>query len=264
MKRLLARLRLPALLLLALLPACTSQVDKRTLQYLNTQGFGNRYTGNAEEQNYVTLGDTVVIRVEAEPGTEEYTGKVAIDGTILLPEVGAVHVAGMTRTDIETLMTEKLSPYFTVYDVTAQITSSQKEYFIFGEVQNEGAKTFPGDLTVWEAVMEATPFPDSSNLGRVKLIRADPVDPFIIYIDINDVIERGDSTYNVLISERDIIYVPPTLLAQLGYFLDALLFPVKQVISGLGSALLLLDGRYYGGGYGGRRGGNFNNNNTFF
>ncbi|MDF1836947.1 MAG: hypothetical protein P1V35_03680, partial [Planctomycetota bacterium] len=47
---------------------------------------------------------------------------------------------------------------------------------------------------------------------------------------------RGDSTYNVSIRENDIIYVPPTMLAQFAYFLDDLLFPVKQVIRGLGGA----------------------------
>ena len=34
--------------------------DKRVLQYLNTDGFGKRYTGNAEEENYVTIGDSII------------------------------------------------------------------------------------------------------------------------------------------------------------------------------------------------------------
>ena len=44
------------------LAGCTStQPDKRVLQHLVQKGFGQRYTGNAEEQNYVTLGDTILI-----------------------------------------------------------------------------------------------------------------------------------------------------------------------------------------------------------
>lgn len=261
MRRSSSRLRLIGLLLLLALPACTSSPDKRLLQYLNTDGFGKRYTGNAEEENYVTLGDDVDVRVIFAGGTETSSHKVDIDGTILLPELGAVSVAGLTRTDIETLLTEKYSAYLDLYEVRASIRSTQKVYFIYGEVGGEGRKEFPGDLTVWEAVMTATPSRDSANLGRVKVIRADPVDPFIIYVDINDMISRGDSTYNVLIRELDIIYVPPTLVAQLGYFLDALLFPVKQVVSGLGSALFLFNGNF---GYGGNRGFQNNNNNTFF
>lgn len=249
------------LLLLLTLPACVSQADKRTLQYLNTEGFGKRYTGNAEEADYVTLGDTVILRVVHADGEESTTHNVAIDGTILLEDLGAVSVAGLTRTDIESLLTEKYSAVLDLYQVQAQIRSDNKQYFIYGEVASEGPKVFTGDLTIWEAVMQAGPTRDSSNLGRVRLIRPDPVDPYILYVDVNDMIALGDSTYNVHVMELDIIYVPPTLVAQLGYFLDALLFPVKQVVSGLASALLLFDGRFYGAG-GGRRG--IGGGGTFF
>ena len=43
--------------------SCNTTPDKRALQYLNTDGFGNRYTGNAEEENYITIGGTLA------PGT---------------------------------------------------------------------------------------------------------------------------------------------------------------------------------------------------
>jgi hypothetical protein len=63
----------------------------------------------------------------------------------------------------------------------------------------------------------------------------------------------GDSTFNVKVHELDIIYVPPTLMAQFGYFLENLVFPIKQVVSGLGNAMFLVGG----GGRGfRRRGGN--------
>ena len=49
----------------------------------------------------------------------------------------------------------------------------------------------------------------SANLGRVRLIRPDPVDPLIITVDIAQMIETGDTTYNVHVAGRDFIYVPP-------------------------------------------------------
>ena len=91
----------------------------------------------------------------------------------------------------------------------------------------------------------------------MRLIRPDPVDPLSVPISVNDILERGDSTFNVRIHENDIIYVPPTLLAQFAYFLDDLLFPVRQVLGSLGGA-------FFGGNIGGRgRGrGRRNNNNA--
>lgn len=232
------------------LAACNVSPDKRLLQYLNTQGFGNRYVGNAEEENYVAIGDTVQIQDSLHPDEVAGAGVVEIDGTILLPEVGAVHVAGYTRSEVESFLTEKYSQYYEETDISVQIQTKGKTYFVFGEVQRKGETPFTGDLTIFEAVMSATPDDNTANLGRVRLIRADPVQPFIIYVDIGDIIERGDSTYNVHVQERDIIFVPATLLAQLGYFVDDLLQPVKQVLSGLGGAFF----GYNQGGYGRRRG----------
>ena len=44
---------------------------------------------------------------------------------------------------------------------------------------------------------------------------------------------RGDLSH---VQELDIVYVPPTILAQLGYFIQALLFPVNQVIASVARA----------------------------
>lgn len=236
-----SRLRLLAVALLALSTACSTQPDKRILQLLNTSGFGKSYTGNAEEENYITIGDTLVVTDTYQPTELQANERVGIDGTVLLPVIGAVNVAGMTRTELESFLMDKYSPYYDLLDIKVRIVStSGKYYFVFGEVQKEGRQTLSGDLTIWEAVMGAGPDDETANLGRVRLIRADPRDPLIFHVDIGDLIEHGDSTYNVKIKELDIIYVPPTMLAQVGYFINTLLFPVKMVLAGLGDAVRTL------------------------
>lgn len=246
-------------LVCALATGCNTTPDKRVLQYLNTDGFGNRYTGNSEEENWTAIGDSISITDEIRP--EEINGTFAIDldGTVLLPTLGSVAVAGLTRSEIEALLIEKYSPYYPVVDLKVRINNNRgKHYFVFGEVAAQGEQPFTGDLTIFEAVMRAQPTKDTANLGRVRLIRADPKDPFIQTINIGDVIEKGDSTFNVHVQERDIIYVPPTILAELGYFIDTLLFPFKQVLTGLAGALFTYDRLRYGpGSYG------VNNNGIF-
>ncbi|MCK6446302.1 MAG: polysaccharide biosynthesis/export family protein [Planctomycetes bacterium] len=255
--------RLVHLALIALvlgLASCSTAPNKRELQYLNSDGFGNRYTGNAEDQNYVTLGDTLSIADSYHPELGgAYT--VDIDGTIVLPEVGAVYVAGLTRTELEAFLMQKYSPYFAKLDIKVRLQTRGKVYFVFGEVGQEGSKPFPGDLTIFEAVTSARPNPQTANLGRVRLIRADPRDPLVITCNLSEIVETGDSTFNILVSERDIIYVPPTMMAQLGYFLSDLLFPVQKVMQSLFSF-----GRG-GFGFNNRRGGlglQGGFNNTFF
>lgn len=251
------------LLLLAsvfcLAAGCKQSPDKRLLQYLNTQGFGKRYTGNVEDENYVTIGDTISVADAYHPELT-LAQQVDIDGTVVLPELGAVAVAGFTRTELEAFLTEKFSPYYEQLDIAVQIQAQGKKYFIFGEVQQEGDKPFPGDLTVFEAVMSAGPLETSANLGRVRVIRADPRDPLIIYVNVQGMLRTGDSTFNVLVQENDIIYVPPTFLARIGIFVKALINPLTEVLRELSQAVR---GPFFYGGRGrGRRG--FGNNGLFF
>ncbi len=225
------------------LASCDSTPDKRLLQNLNTQGFGNRYSGNAEVENWVAIGDQISVTDTYHPTEIKGTFKVDIDGTVLLPEIGTVQVAGRTRSEIEALLMEKYSPYYELIDVKVKILAGAtggKRYFIFGEVTGQGAQPFTGDITIFEAVTSAKPKPETANLGRVKLIRADPRNPEVQVLNLSEMIDTGDSTFNVLIHERDIIFVPPTMMAQLGYFLEALLFPVKLVLSSVFSAIFNL------------------------
>jgi protein involved in polysaccharide export with SLBB domain len=160
----------------------------------------------------------------------------------------------MTRTEIEALLTKKLAPYYKRTDIRVEIKASTKDYFIFGEVAAPGVRTHPGDLTVFEAVMQAKPDDHKANIARVRVIRADPIDPLIITVNVAALLRSGDSTYNILVQENDIIVVPPTLLAQFGYFLTDLITPLTEVIQAITSAFRL-PGRRFGNG--------FNNNVVF-
>jgi protein involved in polysaccharide export with SLBB domain len=250
----LARLRLLPLFLV--LAACmSSEPDKRILQYLNTDGFGNRYTGNAEEENYVTIGDSVNF-ADSYHAELKGVGQVDLDGTIMVPEAGPVHVAGLTRSEIEGLLTQKLSPYYTETDIRVLISATKKVYYVIGEVGAWGPRPFTGDITIMEAVMMASPGMYTANLGRVQLIRADPRDPFILEVDVADMLYTGDSTFNVHVQERDILYVPPTILKQIADFISSLIVPFTTALSAVWQSLFLWDsldnGIFYGGyGYGG-------------
>lgn len=238
---------------------CASYVpDKRVLQYLNTQGFGKRYFGNAQEENYVSLGDSVQF---VDTYNEELRGQgvVDIDGTIQIPEVGSVFVAGMTRSELEAYLTQKLSPYYVETDIKVVVDTRQSQvYFVVGQVATPGARPFRGDLTVFEAVLEARPNDYSSNLSRVKVIRADPRDPLIIPVDVDDIWKSGDSTgAGVNVQEFDIIFVPPTFLQQVADFVSGLVVPLTSVVRSVFQIVFQVQRGLIGNNFG-------NRNNRFF
>ncbi len=249
-----------------LMAGCTSTApNKRVLQYLNTDGFGKRYTGNAEEENYVSLGDSVAFVDSFHPELQG-TARVDIDGTIMVPEAGPVHVAGLTRSEIEGLLTQKLSPYYEQNDIQVQIAAVGKFFYVIGECARQGPQPFRGDTTIMEVVLLAAPVRHTANLSRVQLIRPDPRDPFILSVDVSDMLRTGDSTYNVHVQENDIIYIPPTVLKKVADFLSALVVPFTAAFSSIIQSLLfyelIVNGNFFGFG---RRGfGNNNNQGGFF
>lgn len=229
---------LPLLGLLTLfvaLPACSLTPDKRMLQYLNQEGFGHRYPGNAEEENYVTVGDSFRWYDQVDKQKRNGIAKIEIDGYAFIEGIGAVHVAGMTRNQLESYLTQKFAAIYKQTDVKVDtlLTASPKIFYIFGEVPLEGPQVFKGNLTVADAIWAARPDKVRANLGRVKLIRADPVDPLVMILDMRPLLKFGDSTDNVRIQERDIIVVPPTMLARFGSLLSAIISPFTSLFSEL-------------------------------
>lgn len=234
----------------ALLSGClsSSYQDKRMLQYLNQEGFGKRYSGDAQEQNYVTIGDSIRFLDSYHPEEIRGTVEVDIDGTILIPEAGSVFVAGMTRAELESFLSQKLSPYYVQTDVKVEIrTGGSRAYYVWGEVANPGRKPFRGDTTILEAVLQARPVEYTANLGRVRLIRADPRNPMVVPVNVADMWENGDSTYNLSLQEYDIVYVPPTLLKQLADVVSGIVVPLTTPFFAIFRAVFFLDGRYRGG-----------------
>jgi protein involved in polysaccharide export with SLBB domain len=252
--------RLLAGLLLALLASgCMAGLgDKRVLQYLNQGGFGKRYHGNAQEQNYVSIGDTIRFVDTFNPDDVEGTQVVDIDGTILLPEVGSVYVAGFTRNELEGYLTQKLAPYFVETDVKVNIrTGGKKVYYVMGQVRRPGPFPYTGDVTLYEALLQAVPEEFGANLARVRVIRADPKNPMVIEADITELWGSGDSTYNVQLHEYDIVYVPPTLLQSVADLVSGVFVPVTSVLRDVLFAIFSLDNPNFL--FRGRRNNFFNN-----
>jgi protein involved in polysaccharide export with SLBB domain len=243
-----------AALAVSALASCVSSPDKRVLQFLNTDGFGVRFQGNSLHDDYLTVGDSLSYRDSFNPSVNGQQ-KIAMDGTIDFDEIGRVWVAGMTREEAEVYLTEKASAYYPQSDVRVILGTNGKKYFIFGEVNTTGEKKITGDMTLFEAVMSAVPMEHSANLGRVRLIRPDPVEPLVIDANLGQMLQSGDSTFNTLVQDFDIIIVPPTMLAQVGYFISDLVYPFTTVFSTVLSGLVGLNN------LGNKFGGNKNNKN---
>lgn len=162
----------------------------------------------SEAAQWIVIGDEISIHDPRATELQISRLHVGIDGTVMLPRLGAFVVAGLTEAQIERALTERYAPYYGHLDIEVRITELGPRYIVLGEVEKPGARDYPGDLTLFEAVQRAQPKSYSANLGRVRLIRADPRDPFTRYFDIRSMLESGDSSENAHVLEGDVIEVP--------------------------------------------------------
>ncbi len=155
---------------------------------LNIQGLGEEFRGFGE----TSKGDIV--------GT-----KVKQDGKLYLPFLGAIPAAGETVLEVQAavqsaLLRFKREPFVSV-DV---LQYRSQKYFILGEVSAPGVQPVDGEITLLEAVAKAGGFRPAANLEQAYVVRQ----RFVLPLSLADIVRRGDMSQNVVLQDKDLIFVP--------------------------------------------------------
>lgn len=66
-----------------------------------------------EDPLIIAVGDEISLRSTGQPGALDQLARVAEDGTIWLPVIGRVRVVGMSRDELERLLSERYRPFYT-------------------------------------------------------------------------------------------------------------------------------------------------------
>ena len=132
------------------------------------------------------------------------------DGTINFPIIGKIEVAGLTKTQCETMITDKIKPYMSETEnpvVTVKMASYKVT--VIGEVQHPG--TFPvaqEKINVLEAIAQAGDLTIYGKRENVMLVREKLNGEKEIHrLDLNDA-NLFNSPYFYL-QQNDVIYVEP-------------------------------------------------------
>ena len=84
----------------------------------------------------------------------------------------------------------------------------QPTCMVEGCVERAGPIELTDDMTVFQAVMSAGPIEGRSDLAHVQLVRPRPDDEITMQINLEELIQSGDSTFNVLVQPGDVLKVP--------------------------------------------------------
>ena len=147
--------------------------------------------------------------LSSQPTLQTYL--VSNDGTIEFPILGIINVGGLTKTECESMIREKIRPYLAESEkpiVTVRMSSFSIS--VLGEVKTPGS--FPVSrekINVFEALAMAGDMTIYGVRDRVRLIREDAGGKKEIHIlDLNDA-NIINSPYYYL-QQNDIVYVEPS------------------------------------------------------
>ena len=81
-------------------------------------------------------------------------------------------------------------------------------FFVLGEVKKPGSYQLEGDTSILEGITIAGGFTDKAAPGRTRILRNTPNGQEVLYVDMNDVIKRGQREKPFILHENDVVVVP--------------------------------------------------------
>ncbi len=119
------------------------------------------------------IGDVVSITFSGLPDPIDSQDKpIKEDGTITLPDIGRVKAVGKTIGELEDTIHNLYVPRVYLHLNVTVKTSSDRVYYIRGEVHNPGRLIYAGPITVSKAITSAGDFTDFASRSDVILTRA--------------------------------------------------------------------------------------------
>ncbi len=229
----------------------------------NIQAWKKPYETSVTAERYVVQPpDELELRCAQVPEVNMQRQRVRPDGKISFEVLGEFEVAGKTPEEISAMVGQRVKELYTLpgdhaVDVRVVIFMSHV-YYVVGQVSRPGPRNYTGRDDLLTSIAEAQPNPLAWQ-RRIRVVRPAPQEgnePLIFEVDYKKMVGKGETEKDVLLQEGDIVYVPPTVLAQLAMVLEEFISPVARAFYGYYLVQNPPGGNQgyspYGGSFGGR------------
>ena len=184
---------------------------------------------DAFEPYRVGAPDRMRIVVLPEPLIQEEV-VVRPDGMISFQLVGDVPAGGRTLMEISNDIEQRISRFKRGANVTVTLMSAESTAItLLGQVRSPQAFPLVKETRVAEAISKVGGPNLFAKKNDIRVIRSGGGETAIYNVDL-DAIQAGDLRTNVLLSPGDIVYVPATVWARVGFAINALLFPIQPLL----------------------------------
>ena len=133
--------------------------------------------------------------------------KVDRSGSIYVPQVGTLHVAGLTFSQLHDYLKTQFGRIFRNFDLSVNMGQLRSiQVFVVGQARQPGSYTISSLSTLTSALFATGgPSPEGS-MRNIELKRGGKV---VVDFDLYDLLEYGDKSHDMQLLPGDVIYIPP-------------------------------------------------------
>lgn len=139
----------------------------------------------------------------------DYVLEIDRGGLITIPELGALHIAGLTYGEAKGFLAKELSRYYRASEVKMNVGMGSlrtMSVYVVGKVKRPGSYTVSSLSTMINALFEAGGLDKSGSMRDIRLKRGGET---VSRLDLYDLLLKGDKTADVRLMPEDVIFVPP-------------------------------------------------------
>jgi polysaccharide biosynthesis/export protein len=210
------RAQLPEVLLLVWTLATPAWAKDKPKAQKNPQGAPNptdashrTSTASPADASYLIAPDDVLSIDVWKENEITRTVPVRPDGKISLPLLNDVQAAGLTATDLASVITEKLKKFIANPEVTVIVsTINSQKIYILGEVLRAGVVPLLPNMTVLQAISSAGGFTQYANQKGVYVLRTENGQQVKYPFNYKEVVKGVNIQQNIVLKPGDTIVVP--------------------------------------------------------
>ena len=153
-------------------------------------------------------------------------------GKVFYPLVGEIAAAGLSAGDLRNIITKGLSGYIKNPQVSVRMQAFRsRKVYVLGEVHQPGVMSLEDPMHIMDGLLLAGGFTRDADEKKVILVRSYPEQIELHTVNVMDLLKKGDSNQLVKLQKGDIIYVPPSFIANVDRFFEHVYAIFRPIVS---------------------------------
>lgn len=142
-------------------------------------------------------------------GQVNFQANLRVDrsGEIYLPQIGPMHVAGLTFSELDPHLRSAIGRIYRNFDLTADVGQIRSiQVYVAGQARRPGAYTVSSLSTLVDAIFASGGPSVQGSMRHIELRRSGAV---VTDFDLYDLLVKGDKSKDAKLQPGDVIFIPP-------------------------------------------------------